>query len=82
MLIMMMSDAPLPMPKVVIWSASHITKSEAVVMQTTVIRLNMTGFVPAGTRPAPMPLGRPSISGCSSTVEMPHAWNTQRTIVR
>ena len=79
MLIMMMSDAPLPMPKVVIWSASHMTKSEAVVMPITVIRWKpMPGFatisVPANAEP--------SMPGWLRTVAMPHDCTTQSTIVR
>ena len=37
MLIMMISEPPLPTPKVVIWSASHMTNSAAEVMPMTVI---------------------------------------------
>ena len=52
MLIMMISDAPLPMPNVVIWSASHITNSAAEVMPITVISWNpRPGFTTSCTLP-------------------------------
>ena len=61
---MMMSEAPFPTPNVVIWSASHITKSDAVVMPITVIRWNpKPGFATTcrSWPPSPRPIPRPGI---------------------
>ena len=77
MLIMMMSAPPLPTPKVVIWSATHITKSAAEVMPITVISWKpMPGVVTICTLP------RPSLAGFIRTAAMPQDCTTQITIVR
>ena len=73
----MMSEAPLPMPKVVIWSASHMTNSAAEVMPMTVIKRNPMGE-PLMTICALMPRA----CGFRRTVAMVHDWTTQMTIVR
>ena len=76
MLIMMMSEPPLPMPNVVIWSAIHITNSAADVMPITVISWNPNpGFTTICSL-------MPSMVGCISAVAMLHDCTTQRTIVR
>ena len=80
---MMISEAPLPMPKVVIWSATHITKSDAVVMPITVIRWKPNpGFATAWRSCPSLPVRPMPRPGCDSTVAMPHDCTTQRTIVR
>ena len=78
MLIMMISDPPLPMPKVVIWSASHMTNSAAEVMPMTVIRRNPNGeaLVTICTLPSPRDWG------FSRTVAIVQDCTTQMTIVR
>jgi hypothetical protein len=58
MLIMMISDVPLPIPRWVIWSASHMTSSEAAVMQITVMMLKPSpGWVTICTLPRPNDAG-------------------------
>ena len=79
MLIMIMRDAPLPMPKVVIWSAIHITKSAAAVMPITVIRLKPSPGLTTISVPAK---AGPSMPGWLRAVAMPHDCTTQRKIVR
>ena len=79
MLIMIMSDAPLPMPNVVIWSAIHMTKSDAVVMPITVISWKPR---PGFTTSCTLPNAGESNCGCMRGMAMPQDCATQSTIVR
>ena len=78
MLIMMISEPPLPTPKVVIWSASHMTNSAAEVMPMTVIRRK-----PSGEPLTTIWTFSPNRAcGFSRTVAIVHDWTMQITIVR
>ena len=77
MLIIMISDVPLPTPCWVIWSASHITNSEAVVMQMTVTILK-----PSPGRVTICTLPSPKDAGFCRAVANANDWNTQMPMVR
>ena len=77
MLIIIRSETPLPMPRSVIWSPSHITNIEAPVMQIIVETKKRTGSM-ATTASVP----RPMEAGLSIVVANAPAWKTQMAMVR
>ena len=79
MLIMMISEMPLPMPRAVIWSPSHMTNMAAVVMAMTVM---MTKPKPGLETICPT-FARKIASGCDCRVcARTKLWQTQMMIVK
>ena len=76
MLTMMMIDMPLPMPRSVICSPSHMMSIVAEVIAMTVRISNPNP--PQATSGVWMP----RFSECSSSLAMPKAWPAQSTSVR
>ena len=70
MLIMMIIEPPLPMPRCVICSASHMKNIVADVMQSTV------------SRRKPQPGAYTTLPMCSRPTARPSDWPAQRTSVR
>ena len=77
MLIMMISEMPLPMPRAVIWSPSHMTSIEAAVMEMMVSRRKPQPGLATRLR-SPMPRK----AGFSSMRAMKKPWKRQMKMVK
>ncbi len=71
----MINEIPLPIPRSVICSPSHITNSVPVVRVSTVVRKNMgDGSITMGTLPG--------VGMCDSAMVSPKLWNAASTSVK